>query len=347
MNDLLPKNKYYKLCVKAVSGEMSSKEKELLEEWLKISHRNRITYDQIIATWGKMKPLKLPPTPDIGEEWLKLEKSLGIDTQAAKKKVFISVFKNVPVTLSNLLGTRYRAAVFSFATIFILIVGFLIVKEELFRSSFRQIVTLNKQTSQITLSDGSVVHLNSGSSVRFRKTFSDTQREVTLYGEAFFKVTRDERPFLVITENARTAVLGTEFNVWARNEKTRVIVREGSVRLKSITADDGDVLLSQGQMSQITGNRRPQAPKSVDTERLLGWLEGRLVFEKTPLTEILDELERYYDVFIESADSELSHETLTATFNHLPLETVLSSICLTLGAQYRFEDDKYIILNNS
>jgi transmembrane sensor len=160
-------------------------------------------------------------------------------------------------------------------------------------------------------------------------------------------VTRDERPFLVITENARTTVLGTEFNVWARNEQTRVIVREGSVRFKSINADDGDVLLLREEMSRITGNQPPQVPKRVDTERLLGWLEGRLVFEKTPLTEILDELERYYDVFIESADSELAQETLTATFDHLPLETVLSSICLTLGAQYRFEDEKYIILNNS
>ena len=347
MNDLLPKGKYHKLCVRAVSGEITSKEKEELEGWLRISPRNRLTYDQIEETWEKMKPLPLPLTSDVRGEWLELTKSLGIDTQAAEKKVFVSVFKNVFASLSDLLRIRYRAAVFSFATILILIVGFLIMKERLFWSPFRQIVTLNKQTSQITLSDGSVVHLNSGSSLRFRKPFSDTQREVTLRGEAFFEVIRDKRPFRVISENARTTVLGTKFNVWARNEQTRVVVREGSVRFESVTAGDGNVVLSQGQMSQIMGNQSPQAPRSIDTERFLGWMEGRLIFERTPLTEILDELERYYDVFIESADSELGQEALTATFDHLPLETVLSSICLTLGAQHRFEDEKHIIISRN
>ena len=102
-------------------------------------------------------------------------------------------------------------------------------------------------------------------------------------------------------------------------------------------------MLGPNQMSRILGDGLPESPKAVDAEYALGWWEGRLVFKKTSLREIIDELERSFDVSIET-DSSLVIETLTATFEDLPLETILASICMTLGVDFRLEDGRYVIV---
>lgn len=80
-------------------------------------------------------------------------------------------------------------------------------------------------------------------------------------------------------------------------------------------------------------------------EHLLGWLKDRLVFEKTSLGEILDELERYYDISVKSMDPELDQKTITATFEDESIETVLASLCLTLNAKFEYDEDIYRIMN--
>jgi transmembrane sensor len=98
-------------------------------------------------------------------------------------------------------------------------------------------------------------------------------------------------------------------------------------------------------MSQVSGNVLPQEPQSVDTDHMLGWLENKLVFVRSPLKEIIGELQRYYDLPIETMNPELNEKTLTATFENLPIETVLSSICLTLDVQYTVDNETYRIMD--
>lgn len=336
-------SKYKNLCAKAVSGQITSQEKQTLNEWINESSANQAYYDQICETWNLTLPATVPVLPDAEEDWASLSQALNLESEKTKRSI---IAKGVN-TLSNLLGElftpRYRPAVLSFASVVIAAIGLLLLKDQIFETQYQRVYTLNKQRMQITLSDGTLIYLNSDSFLKFRKTFTDTIRQVFLSGEAFFEVAHDERPFNVITDNAITTVLGTKFNVRARDEETRVIVKEGRVRLKSAHMDDGDVILSQGQMSQIRRNVPPESPMTVDAEQRLGWLENKLIFVKTPLKEILDELERYYDISIESMDRELNQKTITATFDDLPVETVLSSICLTLNVQYQSDEEIYRI----
>ena len=336
-------SKYYKLCAKTVSGEISPEEKHNLDEWLGISPENHLFFENIKSAWDHTEPIPVPSIPDTDREWSHLEHSLEVDTGLKKDRPFFPVFQDIVGVLTGFIGTRFRPVVYSFATILILVVGFLFLKNQFSRPHFQEIITYHKQKTVLNLSDGSRIHLNSGSSIKYPRTFSDTIREVILAGEAFFEVTHDERRFIVITENARTTVLGTAFNVRARDKQTRVIVKEGRVELSSINTDKENVILSKGQMSQITGSVTPQEPRMVDVDHLLGWMEDRLVFEKTPLMEIVTELERYYDVTIEVDTPQLDQQTITGVFEDSPIETVLSSICITLDAQYRFENEKYII----
>jgi ferric-dicitrate binding protein FerR (iron transport regulator) len=91
-----------------------------------------------------------------------------------------------------------------------------------------------------------------------------------------------------------------------------------------------------GNSSVITGQTAPTTPDSVSADCLAGWLSGRLVSEHTPLSEVVAELERTYDVSIVPSEPELNDLTLTSTCEVSDeIDTVLSSLCLTLeGYEY-------------
>ncbi len=341
MND----SNYRILCTKSISGQITPDEKQKLEQWLNTAPENRAYYDEISQTWNMTNPPAVLELPDVREEWKKLERTLGLKVQEEKPSISVFGLKKITSRLIGLLEPKYRPAAISFASVVILAVGFLILKDYIMGPRIEQVLTLNKQKMDVTLSDGSRVLLNYDSYLRFAKVFPDSIRQVMLTGEAFFEVTHEERPFVVITENAITTVLGTKFNIRARDEETRVIVKEGCVRLTPMEEQKGEIVLSEGQMSQVSGNVLPQEPLSVDADHMLGWMENKLVFVRTPLREIIGELQRYYDLPIETMNPEQNEKTLTATFENLPIETVLSSICLTLDVQYTVDNETYRIMD--
>ena len=99
----------------------------------------------------------------------------------------------------------------------------------------REVIIKNKELKEITLSDGTKVKLDAGSSIKFPDKFEDDKREVFLNGEAYFKVTSDlQTPFIVHTNQAEITVLGTKFNVraWDQTHKVAVVVVDGKVSLR-------------------------------------------------------------------------------------------------------------------
>jgi transmembrane sensor len=335
--------KYYSLCVKAISGEITLEEKNDLNRWMQCSPENQRLFENFERIWEHAKPAQVPLMPDAVDEWFKLERTLDWGSSKIQRKFGASVIQNAIGRFSGLLETRTRPVAVAFAAIAVLVIGVLLLKDPLSGPRLREIITHPKQRREVSLADGSLIRMNCGSTVKFPKTFSEDVREVYLEGEAFFEVAHDGRPFNVLTQNAKTTVLGTEFNVRSRDEETRVIVKEGRVKLCPIDESRSEVILSKGQMSQVTGRVPPQPPEPVNVDHLLGWLEGRLVFEKAPLKEIISELERVYDVRIGLENSEFGQQTVTASFEDATLETVLSSICLTLGIQYRSDGLDYVI----
>ncbi|MBD3377982.1 DUF4974 domain-containing protein [candidate division KSB1 bacterium] len=186
------------------------------------------------------------------------------------------------------------------------------------------------ETLRMALKDGSILWLNHTTKVRIE---GERQRTVVLQeGQAQFQVQPAESPFQVTTDQATITVLGTRFDVLTRKAKTRVIVQEGIVNvIPSINNKDIELcantrLLVQDDLLQLQ-------PEPVNAEMLLGWVRGDLVFEKTPLHEIIAELENRYDVEISIASADLACKTLTATFRDLAIDQVLRSISLTMGVE--------------
>ncbi|WP_177175783.1 FecR family protein [Sphingopyxis sp. YR583] len=141
-----------------------------------------------------------------------------------------------------------------------------------------------------TLADGSRIELNTGSALDV--AYSGRDRRVTLArGEAFFNVKRDPaRPFIIKAGSGEVRVLGTAFSVERSGEGARVTVIRGKVRVE---AAGKYVDLVPNQQVRFDGGP-PQAVRGVDAGKLLAWSEGRLVFEKRPLGEVVAAIDRYY-----------------------------------------------------
>ncbi len=170
----------------------------------------------------------------------------------------------------------------------------------------------------IPLADGSVAHLNTRTKVQVR--FSDRVREVRLIeGEALFKVAADpDRPFIVVTDNARVQALGTQFNVYRPTaHATRVSVVDGVVRVtpSERAADAGSSSrLSSGDEVAIEGQRMVRAA-APDVQRTVAWRSRRLIFDQTRLDAIADEFNRYNRTRIRIEGEALRSRRMGGTFD--------------------------------
>lgn len=164
----------------------------------------------------------------------------------------------------------------------------------------------------ITLSDGSKVIINSDSKLSFPKHFTATDRHIKLRGEAYFEVSHNpEKPFIVETALQRVRVLGTSFNIAAYpEERTVTTLVTGKVNINTAAESRN---LEPGMQGIITSGMIQVQP--ADLESALAWKNDKFVFVKTPLTDIIKQLERWYNVSIniQAGSESLSQKTFSGT----------------------------------
>ncbi|MBN2414738.1 FecR domain-containing protein [bacterium] len=338
-------SKFEKLCVKAAAEQLTEKERALLDVWMSGSEENAAYYSQIQSVWQAARPPEFVPEKSAEAAWLRMEAVLN-RPRTSRKSGLQALLERMAAFFAAGMRPGLRPVMIGALLVIVAVGSWRIVAFNAGPGSDSVISTKNRQKTEMTLVDGSVVTLNFGSTLKYADNFGRDSREVHLDGEAYFSIVHNGLPFTVITRNARTTVLGTEFSVKSRGSSTRVIVREGRVRLEAAdtrTAAADNVILTADQMSEIVGAAAPEEPVQVDAEEMLGWLDGRLVFLQTPLPEVLEDLEHAYDVRFVLADTTLENRTLTAVFEQTSFETVLSAICLTMGVQYDSHENVYEI----
>lgn len=152
----------------------------------------------------------------------------------------------------------------------------------------------------LILSDGTRVWLNAQSELKYPVHFIGDKREVFLKGEAYFEVTRNEyKPFIVNTSRGNIRVLGTVFNIRDYKDEMRVTTTliNGSVNYTSYGKSGKSVPLQPGYQLEDT-DQGISAPKKVCTALYTGWKDGKYLFENASLEEIMQTLERWYDVTV-------------------------------------------------
>lgn len=181
--------------------------------------------------------------------------------------------------------------------------------------------------TKITLSDGSEVWLNSGSTLSYPERFTEDKRQVTLSGEAFFKVKSDkDHRFDVQTSDGITvSAYGTEFNVQAYAEEPdiKATLAEGHIQIDQINQPASQELIP-GEQAIYSRYTHQMQVRKVNLLVETAWKDGKLVFRRTPMEEIAKQLSRHFNVNIQLQGKEIFDYTYSATFTTETLAEILS-----------------------
>jgi ferric-dicitrate binding protein FerR (iron transport regulator) len=161
-----------------------------------------------------------------------------------------------------------------------------------------QIIIPYGKRSEITLADGTHIWLNSGSQLSYPSRFKTNSRDVYLTGEAFFDVTADaNKPFYVMTRDFKIKVLGTKFNVssYSEDRTIQTVLLKGKVSAgkNKLFAETIDLYPGERLVYDKAGNNL--AKEKVDVQLYTSWINGYLIFDNEPTTEVFKKLERYYN----------------------------------------------------
>ncbi|SMD46161.1 FecR family protein [Aquiflexum balticum DSM 16537] len=270
------------------------------------------------------------PTAEIRDEVLakilkesnSIEKKISEDFQ--KKQSLVNWIREI--------GQIYKvAAVLVIAMLFYL-PNMLNKNEASEASASSRVPWIEKSTSHgeklsITLPDGSRVWLNSGSRLKFPDKFSETERFMSISGEAYFEVKKDSlRPFRVESEGFVTTALGTSFNINTKNNALlKISLLTGKVTVDR-NQDSDKITLIPGQEFQFDKAGNEKRVKSFNLERAIAWKEGRIIFENASLPEVVQTLEEWYGVKFSLVNAEKVKWKFSGEYQNQILDNILNSI---------------------
>lgn len=189
-------------------------------------------------------------------------------------------------------------------------------------------------TYRLTLSDGSEVWLNASTRLHFPFHFGKHQREVTIEGEAYFRVAKEaDRPFIVHTPQSDVRVLGTSFNVntyTPGNSKTALV--EGSVLLQA--RNGRQLQLEPGHQAESTGTGLTTAPFEADD--VLSWMNGVQYFHHAAVPDLMADASRFYGLAFESDAGKFAGVKVTGLMDRARLQEFLNDLAITTGGKVDF-----------
>lgn len=196
---------------------------------------------------------------------------------------------------------------------------------------------------QITLPDGTRVWLNSESSLRFPTAFTGKDRVVLLKGEAYFEAAPDkDKPFIVSTGTVSTRVLGTHFNIMAYDDEDaiRTTLLEGAVNVEE---GSQSALLAPGEQAQLDYTNHTLVRRTVNTRAVTAWKDGYYFFDRTPVSAVMRQIARWYDVDIDYTGSVPKDEIVGKIPRTAHVSEVLHIMEL-IGIRFRVEGRKITVL---
>lgn len=202
-------------------------------------------------------------------------------------------------------------------------------------TAYTEASTTYGQTKTLTLPDGTQVVLNACSEISYPTQFSGKERRVTLKGEAYFQVVKnEEQAFSIHTENFNIRVLGTAFNVKAYegDEIQSVNVEHGKVQVDMPEAMTRLVAKEQIEINTQTHSYAKDKSEYAD---IAVWRKGHLRFVKTPLADVARQLERVYDCRISLEQGRSFHNLISGEHDNENLKEVLESIRLATGVNWK------------
>ncbi|MFV0592535.1 MAG: FecR family protein [Draconibacterium sp.] len=303
-------------------GKLSAeKEKELLD-WITLSEENRKCFlkeQEVIR-----ENLLITQNPLVARKWEAVKRRVS-----SKNKH--SVSRGIYIRIAAV------AAAFIFGVLLTVIIerNFNLLNTQ--KAEIQNVTVPFGAKTNITLPDGSLVWLNSGSTLSFSSEFED-KRPVVLVGEAFFEVEKSDKPFIVSTNFGDVEVKGTSFNVKAYTEENtlQATLVSGSVLVREKDSKK-EVTLEPGQQANLIDEEITLS--NVETELFISWKDGKLIFRKEYLPAAIKRLERWYNVKIELADDKRLNEIwISGTLEMESFSEVLELLKVTSPIDYLYNE---------
>ncbi len=342
----------FDIIIKVLGRNADSEELDLFNEWINSSEENHSYYEQIRLILDQAKEAKKYSRIDMQKAWEKIGQKavLPIVNENHKKSFFNR----------NIAGTWIKIA-----AIFILSFGlggatfYLMTNNKKIQTEGRKYYSTSAplgSKSKIKLPDGSVVWLNSGSTIKCANTFEENERKVQLDGEAYFDVVKNaDAPFYVVTNAVKIKVLGTRFNVKSYPEERIVetTLEEGSVNLGKIGSAQTILLkprqkavfikkegkINDSDLKINIGYRKEQfiILEDVDTDLITSWKDNKLRFRSETFEDLAVKLERWFNVKIHIENEILKSKIFSGSFGEENIEQVMKALQVTLSFNYTID----------
>ena len=316
-----------------LEGAASEQEVAILWGWLEESQANRQYFDEVNNAFQVSVTLSRFNQQKVDKAWNALAQRID-----PEKKGRTFSFSTPVLSPLKIAASVFLVAVSCF------IIMQLISKDGITGRNVTLVRNAEGNNTRILLPDGSLVWLNTNSTLEYPPSFGNSSRIVTLKGEAFFDVKKAGTPFIVQTERLQVFVMGTKFNVQAykNDPDLKTTLEEGKIQLR-VKGEEQFYLMKPGDQITLNTAVHKITLKKVNPSNFTAWKEDELVFDNTELGEIAAKLENRYKVRL-SVDSVLAkRERLTMTIEHESLEEVLDMIRISSHLKVRTEDGKIIL----
>ncbi|MCW0482069.1 FecR family protein [Gaoshiqia sediminis] len=299
-----------------------------LDTWIQSSPENKKTFRDMLRIWRGANYLAKSREFDTQSAWQDVDRQIS-GRQRKKQQVYSLVFalSGMAATLLIVIGLQFYFSIFSGNPV-----------------SLAASTAYGSRT-EITLPDGTAVHMNAGSSISYQRNASNRQRQVLFSGEGFFDVAKSNQPFVITTgDGMKLKVLGTKFNLQAYpgDAINQTALIEGKVELQ---VEGGHTLtLLPGQTASFEKNGKTLNLVQSEMAQVLSWMENKLYMDNMPLGEVCKRLERWYDVRIEIQDKMLSGSIhYSGVLNEETIIDVLDALCALSEIQYTMKGKNIII----
>ena len=332
----------WELVARYLASEASPAEQEAIQKWADQSEQNSNELKQAKMLFQKTGEYYRVKHYNTDDAWQKTQQRISQPTLSVAPR------KNIRITF---ISTFYKYAAIVIVAMLVGAAGYWFGFRDHHSGIYNEISSADKQVvNEYILPDGTVVALNSNSTLTFPKKFKNTIREVTITGEAFFDVYSDpEKPFIIHAGNAQVKVLGTSFNVCAypNDETIEVVVETGIVEVScqnsEIPEEPLALLLNAGEKGTLLHSLN-KLEKTINTNaNYLAWKTHNLVFDQTPLGEVVQYLKKTYHTQIQLNGDNVERLLLTAQFENKSVEFILNVVQLTFGLQLENENGNYIL----
>lgn len=308
--------------VRLMAGDMTEEEMEQFVKWLQTSPRNKEAFEEVRDLWSDVKGLKDIFDPDDDEPPSRGSGSSGSGGLQFSSFTIIMEFLK-----------RQRDAIAGIAVAAIILIA--VYAGDISVWLYADHITRQGEQTSITLADGSLAHLNTGSAIAI--DYTSLERNISLLrGEVLFEVRKNtDRPFIVTARDRQVTAVGTAFVVRDRADKTVVTVASGTVSLGQRSTNEvlshEKLMLNARERTSYRKKTAPTAIEAIDPKLIAAWRNGTIIMDNLPLSEAIAELDRYLPGRILLVGKVSDFEPVTAKFSIADLDAGIDALAATHG----------------